>query len=158
VLTLPDLSVLMGIHTSAIQHQIAQHPTVVVPTRGRVKDIGRGVTHKARIVELYLQMHSETEIQDRTGHSYAAIEQYLRDFARVVTLADRGLNAVMIRRVMGRSMTLVEAYLDLYRRYDQPPYLFRLAQVRRVFAREEAVADEKGGPRRTRSRTGAMAP
>ena len=27
---------------------------VVVPTRGRVKDIGRGVTHRTRIVELYL--------------------------------------------------------------------------------------------------------
>jgi hypothetical protein len=38
----------------------------VVPTRGRMRDIGRGVTHKTWIVELYLQMHSETEIVERT--------------------------------------------------------------------------------------------
>jgi hypothetical protein len=143
LLTLPDLAVLLGIHVDAVRHQIAQHPEVVVPTRGRVKDIGRGVSHKAEIVELYLQMHTETEIVDRTGHSYQSVEAYLKEFARVVTLADRGMNAPMIRRVAGRSMALVEEYLKLYHKYDRPEYHFRLAQIRRVFAR-----DEKGGEKR----------
>jgi len=120
------------------------HPEVVVPTRGRVKDIGRGVSHKVQIVELYLQMHTETEIVDRTGHSYESVEAYLKEFARVVTLADQGMNPVMIRRVTGRSMTLVEAYLDLYRRYDEPDYHFRLAQIRQVFARDRSDDPKKG--------------
>lgn len=151
LLTLPDLAMLMGIAVDAVRHHLAAHPEVVVPTRGRVKDIGRGVTHRTRIVELYLQMHTETEIVDRTGHSYESVENYLREFARVVTLADRGLNAVMIRRVTGRSLSLVTAYLELYRRYEQPDHHFRLAQLRHVFAREELLGEKKG--RRFRSPT-----
>jgi hypothetical protein len=144
LLTLPDLTVLMGIHGDAIRGQLASHPQVVVPTRGRIKDIGRGVSHKARIVELYLQMHTETEIVERSGHSYESIEAYLREFARIVTLADRGMNTVMIRRITGRSMALVEAYVELYRRYEKPEYHFRLAQLRRVFSRDDVPGEKKG--------------
>jgi hypothetical protein len=54
------------------------------------------------------------------------------------------MNAVMIRRVTGRSMALVKAYLELYRRYDQPDYHFRLAQLSNVFAREELLGQKKG--------------
>lgn len=152
LLTLPDLAVLAGISVDAIRRQLAAHPEVVVPTRGRVKDIGRGMTHKTQIVELYLQLHTETEICERTGHSYASVEAYLREFARVVTLADQGLNQVMIRRVTGRSMALVGAYLELYRRYDTPEYHFRLAQLRHVFTRDELLAEKRGPASRSRTR------
>jgi hypothetical protein len=151
LLTLPDLAMLLGIHVDAIRRSIAAHPEVVVPTRGRIKDIGRGVTHRQQIVEMYLQMHTETEIVDRTSHSYESVEAYLREFARVVTLADRGMNAVMIRRVTGRSMALVAAYLALYRKYDEPEYLFRLAHIRRVFAKEQP--DEEGNKKKGSSPT-----
>ncbi len=40
---------------------------------------------------------------------------------------------------------LVKAYLELYRRYDQPDYQFRLAQLRNAFDREETTT--KKGPR-----------
>ena len=85
LLTLPDLAVLLGMHVDAVRHHIAEHPDVVVPTRGRMRDIGRGVTHKTWIVELYLQMHSETEIVERTQHAYESVEAYLREFVRVMT-------------------------------------------------------------------------
>jgi hypothetical protein len=153
LLTLPDLAVLLGIHVDAIRRKIAAHPEVVVPTRGRIQDIGRGVTHKAQVVEMYLQMHTETEIVERTGHTYESVEAYLREFARVVTLADQGMNPVMIRRVTGRSMSLVNAYLALYRRYDQPDYHFRLSQIRNVFARDD-LGEKRG--RGFRSRIGGV--
>src|SRR6266508_2753410 len=152
LLTLPDRAVLAGISVDAVRRQLAAHPEVVVPTRGRVKDIGRGLTHKTQIVELYLQLHTETEVCERTGHSYASVEAYLREFARVVALADQGLNQVMIRRVTGRSMALVGAYLELYRRYDTPEYHFRLAQLRNVFARDELLAEKRGPALRSRTR------
>jgi hypothetical protein len=147
LLTLPDLAMLMGIHINAVKHAIAENRNVVVPTRGLVKDIGRGQTHRREIVELYLQMHTETEIVDRTGHSYCSVEAYLKEFARVVALADRGLNDVMIRRITGRSMALVQIYLGLYRKYDQPQYAFRLAHIRRVFARDDS-AEASGNPKK----------
>jgi hypothetical protein len=145
LLTLPDIAVIMGIHADTVQRHLAARPDVVVPTRGRVKDIGPGITHKAEIVELYLSMHTETEIVERTGHSYESVEAYLREFARIVILSDKGMNTVMIRRVTGRSMSLVEAYLELYKRYNKPDYYFRLGQLKNVFARDELLT-EKGGP------------
>ena len=151
LLTLPDLAVLMGMHVDAVRHHIAEHPDVVVPTRGRMRDIGRSVTHKTWIVELYLQMHSETEIVERTQHSYESVEAYLREFVRVMTLADRGMNAVMIRRVTQRSLALVNAYLELYDRYDRPEHHFRLSQLRQAFTLDDVLNGKKGG--RGRSRT-----
>lgn len=151
LLTLPDLSVLLGMHVDAVRHHIAEHPDVVVPTRGRMRDIGRGVTHKTWIVELYLQMHSETEIVERTQHAYESVEAYLREFVRVMTLADRGMNAVMIRRVTQRSLSLVNAYLELYDRYDRPEHHFRLSQLRQAFTLEDVLNDKKGGPIRSRT-------
>lgn len=151
LLTLPDLSVLLGMHVDAVRHHIAEHPDVVVPTRGRMRDIGRGVTHKTWIVELYLQMHSVTEIVERTQHAYESVEAYLREFVRVMTLADRGMNAVMIRRVTQRSLSLVNAYLELYERYDRPEHHFRLSQLRQAFTLDDVLNDKKGG--RVRSRT-----
>jgi len=144
LLSVPDLAVLMGIHGDAVRRQIARHPQIVVPTRGRIKDIGRGVSHKVQIIELYLQMHTETEIVDRTGHSYESVEAYLREFARILTLAEQGMNQVMIRRITGRSMGLVESYLELCRRYQRPEYYFRLAHLRRAFTRPDRVDGKKG--------------
>jgi hypothetical protein len=155
LLTLPDLAVLMGIHVDAVRHQLAQHPDVLVPTRGQMKDIGRGVTHKTWIVELYLQMHSETEIVERTQHSYESVEAYLQDFVRVMTLADQGMNAVMIRRVTGRSLTLTNAYLELYRRYDRPEHHFRLSQMRGAFTKDDVRNAKKGGSRSSRTGPGS---
>jgi len=151
LLTLPDLAVLLGMHVDAVRHHIAEHPDVVVPTRGRMRDIGRGVTHKTWIVELYLQMHSETEIVERTQHAYESVEAYLREFVRVMTLADRGMNAVMIRRVTQRSLSLVNAYLELYDRYDRAEHHFRLSQLRQAFTLDDVLNDKKGGPARSRT-------
>jgi len=144
-LSIPDLAMLMGIGIDAIRRLIKSNPQIVVPTRGLIKDIGRSVSHKCKIVELYLQMYTETEILERTGHCYESIEAYLKEFARVVTLVNEGLNDVMIRRVTGRSMSLVRAYLDLYQKYDNnPDYAFRIAHLRNVFAREDA--EQKAAP------------
>jgi len=137
LLSLPDIAMLMGISVDTVRKLIKAKidAGVIVPTRGLMKDIGRGVSHKCKIIELYLQMYTETEIVDRSGHSYESIEAYVKEFARVVILAESGLNAVMIRQVSGRSMTLVNAYLDLYRKYDgNPDYVFRFEHIKKSFA------------------------
>ena len=59
-LTYADLSYLMGIHPEAIRRLVNLNKNVVIPLRGAQCDIGRGVTHKRKIIELYLQMYTET--------------------------------------------------------------------------------------------------
>ena len=66
------------------------------------------VTHRKEIVELYLQMYTESEIVARTGHSYESIENYIKEFAAVLVMAERGMGPTLIRRVLGRSLKLRE--------------------------------------------------
>jgi hypothetical protein len=137
-LTYADLGYLLGIHTEAIRGLIGRTPALVVPLRGVECDIGRGVTHRKKIIELYLEMHTETEIVARTGHSYESVENYIKEFAAVVVLSERGLPPPLIRRVIRRSMKLVKTYLELIREHSGPEYAFRLHHLRKVFLAHEA--------------------
>ena len=136
-LTYADLGHLLGIHPEAISRLVRSNPTVAVPLRGAECDIGRGVTHRQKIIQLYLEMHTETEIVARTGHSYEAIENYIKEFATVLVLFERGLTAPLIRRVTGRSIKLVYTYLELIEEYSGPEYAFRFHHLRRVFQMHE---------------------
>lgn len=136
-LTQPDLSYLLGIHTVAIQKLINENKVIVIPLRGRECDIGRGITHRRKIIELYLQMYTESEIVARTGHSYESIEGYLKEFAAVYVLRSQGMPPPLIRKVLKRSLKLVKAYLEILKEYDTPDYVFRLAQMRQLFYRHE---------------------
>ena len=145
-LTYADLSFLMRIHPEAIRRLVDSNPKVVIPMRGSECDMGRGVTHRRRIIELYMQMHTETEIVARTGHSYASIENYVREFAKVWLLQQRGLPPSMIRRITGRSMQLVNTYLQLAEEYDTPEYAFRFQHLQMLVEREEPQL-KKGAPK-----------
>jgi hypothetical protein len=102
-----DLAFLVGVDVGVIGRLVAAHPTVVLPTRGNMADMGPGLTHAQKIVRLYLEGYTETEIKARTGHTYASIERYLLTFAKVVLLTERGLPAALIRRTIGCSSKLV---------------------------------------------------
>ncbi len=112
-LTYADLGFLLGIHPAAISALLQENAGSVLPLRGSECDIGRGLTHRRKIVQLFLEMYTETEIADRTGHSYEAIENYIKEFGTVMLLSEQGLSVPMIRKVTGRSTGLVRAYLDL---------------------------------------------
>ena len=132
-LTHADLSYLLGIHCSAISNILKANPSVAVPLRGAECDIGRGITHRKEIIKLYLDMHTETEIVSRTGHSYESVENYIKEFAAVLALSERGLAAPLIRRITGRSIKLVSTYMDLIDKYSEPQYAFRFAHLRKIF-------------------------
>ncbi|MCL6559265.1 MAG: DUF1670 domain-containing protein [Firmicutes bacterium] len=138
-LSQPDLAFLLGVHPSVIQRLMSENRKVLVPTRGNLADMGPGISHMSRIVELYLQGYTETQIKHRTGHSYESIEAYLKTFATYVGLYDRGLPLPLIRKVMGRSLRLIKTCASLYERFNLPEYQWILTRIRQIFAREEAV-------------------
>ena len=140
-LSLPDLAHLLGISTDAIEATIKEHNQVVLPTRGRVADMGSTLSHTEKIIALYMDGYTETEIKRRTGHSYDSIERYLWDFARVVYLAERGMPLPAIRQALGMSRRVVEKHLELYKRFSHPDYAFRMARVRRM-------VDTEGPPKK----------
>lgn len=136
-LTYADLSYLLGLHPEAISRLVRANPTVVIPLRGSECDIGRGVTHRQKIIRLYLEMHTETEIAARSGHSYEAIEEYIKEFATIYVLTERGMPAALIRRVTGRSTKLIKTYLELIAEFDQPEYAFRFHHLQKIFSTYE---------------------
>lgn len=116
LLTQEDLARLICASRSTIKRDIAQLRAegVDVPTRGQVKDIGKGVSHKGRIIEDWLAGYTFSEIKRRRWHSLGAIERYCTDFQRVVRLHSHGLSQTEIRVSTGLSERLIGEYMKLY--------------------------------------------
>ena len=85
-----------------------------VPTRGQVKDIGKGVSHKSHIVQDWLAGYTFSQIERRRWHSVSSVERYCVDFQRVVRLHTCGLSVADIRLSTGLSERLIGEYLGLY--------------------------------------------
>lgn len=116
LLTQEDLARLLCASRATIKRDIARLRAdgVDIPTRGQVKDIGRGVSHKGCIVRDWLTGYTFSQIQQRRRHTLGSIERYCEDFQRVVRLHMRGLSATDIRLSTGLSERLVREYLALY--------------------------------------------
>jgi len=116
LLTQEDLARLLCTSRSTVKRDIAdlRADGVDVPTRGQVKDIGKGVSHKARIVGDWLAGYTFSQIRYRRQHSLYAIERYCGDFTRVLRLHVHGLSRTDIRLSTGLSERLIGEYVDLY--------------------------------------------
>ncbi|MBU0495944.1 MAG: DUF1670 domain-containing protein [Chloroflexi bacterium] len=116
LLTQEDLARLLCTSRSTIKRDIAhlRAAGTAVPTRGQVKDIGRGVSHKTQIVGDWLAGYTFSQIKRRRWHTVGSIARYCSDFQRVVRLHVRGLDVAEIRRGAGLSERLIGEYLALY--------------------------------------------
>ena len=115
LLTQEDLSCLLCTSLSTIRRDIAllRKQEVQTPTRGQIKDIGRGVSHKGWIVRDWLAGYTFTQIKQRRKHSISSIKRYCQDFERVVRLHHQGLDTASIRSATGLSEALIGEYLTL---------------------------------------------
>jgi len=132
VLTQEDLARLLQVGVRTVRRDVAvlRASGEWVPTRGTVKEMGRGQSHKAKIVELYLKGWTYTEIARRVRHSGSAIKRYVESFGRVVVLWERGVReAGEVGYLIGMSERLAREYLVLRRRYDRRAYRDRLEEI-----------------------------
>jgi biotin operon repressor len=120
LLTQEDLARLLCASRSTIKRDIAQLRSegLDTPTRGQIRDIGKGVSHKTRIVEDWLAGYSFSQIKRRRWHSLHAIERYCADFARIIRLHRHDLSVTDIRVSTGLSERLIGEYLGLYQRIE----------------------------------------
>jgi hypothetical protein len=151
VLTQEDLARLLQTGVRTIRRDIAELRSAGhwLPTRGAVQDMGRGQSHKAKIVEMYLQRMTYSEIARRAHHSASSIKRYVQTFGRVLVLWAHGVReAREVGYIVGVSERLAGEYLDLRRRYATAEYRDRLAEIahqaRRSLCRN---GEEKGGSR-----------
>jgi Fic family protein len=116
VLSQEDLGKYLSCTARTIQRDIKQikNKGVEVVTRGYLHNIGRGQTHKVKIIGMYLDGKTYSEIKLKTRHSAGAIKRYLESFTKVLMSQTRGIyKAKDISVVTGISETLVNQYTEL---------------------------------------------
>jgi hypothetical protein len=120
LLTHEDLACLLCSSLATIKRDVKELRSqgLSIPTRGQMKDIGKGVSHKTQIVQDYLAGYTYSEIERRRRHSVGSIGRYCQGFARVVRLDHKNFSVTDIRLTTGLSERLIGEYLALYEQCD----------------------------------------
>ncbi len=82
-------------------------------------DIGPTVSHKTKIIELYLKGYEYTEIEQRTRHTGDSIKRYISGFSKVILLTLKGYSPIQIRELTNQSEKVIQEYLALYETYKE---------------------------------------
>jgi len=153
LLTQEDLGRLLQVSSRTIRNDIRdlQRDGNTVHTRGYDHDIGRGVSHKTRIVDLYLSGFTYDEIMRRTRHSAFSIKRYVCTFGRLLLLLSRNMtNVIELSRLLNQSERLTGEYMKLFERHKQgdrwpPVYMELLEQLRALYPAKKKGWNVVGG-------------
>jgi Trp operon repressor len=141
-----DLARALQVSVRTIKRDCAslQADGISLPTRGKLKGIGRGQTHKAQIVGCWLRGETYDQIARHTHHSLTCIQRYIQAFVRVVNLHQQGFSQDDMALLLQMSSSLVEQYLAVYAQHDTPFSRQRL-QEQLVRLSQSPGRLEKGG-------------
>lgn len=118
VLSQEDISRHLSISLRTVKRDIKQIKSLAIEviTRGELHSIGRGQTHKVKIIGLYLDGQTYSEIRLKTRHSTDAIKRYIESFTKVLMAQkNRIYKSKQISLVTGLSEVLVREYQQLIR-------------------------------------------
>jgi hypothetical protein len=151
VLTQEDLARVLGVHRRTIARDVkvlkaAGH---AIQTRGFVRGVGRGQTHKVRVIELWLDREGYDKIARWLHHSPQAIKRYVSAFLRIVVLHRQGTPVEEIGFLTRTSERLVRDYLAIYEAAMEVPH-------RREKLEEELVRVSGGRARTSGAEKGAV--
>lgn len=136
LLTIEDIATLLDCNEKTIRTDIKaleKAYTIKVPTRGNKCDIGPGITHKEKAVELFIQGNDPVTIARMMNHSLKAVERYIQDFCRVVFCQQQVHNSLQTALITGKSIPLVTRYLDLRDRFMKTKeYRSRLEEIEEI--------------------------
>jgi DNA-binding Lrp family transcriptional regulator len=149
VLTQEDLARVLGVDRRTILRdvQALQAEGHLVHTRGRLKGVGRGQSHKAKIIELWLDREGYDKISRWVHHSLQSIKRYISTFQRIVVLHREETPVTEIAFLTRSSLRLVADYLALYEAALTVPHRREKLEeeLARVMPRQEPEVGAKGG-------------
>ena len=121
VLSYEDIAFILTTSVVTVKRDFAnlRRQGLTIPSRGWRHDIGRGTTHKAQIIELYLSGHQFSDIEKRTHHSETAVKRYIQDFAKIILLHSKKFSGDQIRISTGFSNRLINEYINLFNNYSK---------------------------------------
>lgn len=157
LLTQEDLATLTDSDVKTIRSDMKRyqkHYDVLIPTRGNKRDIGPGVTHREKAVELYLQGKDAVAIARDLQHSLKAVERYLQTFKRVLYCQWQVRDSLKTAMIVGVSVALVNRYLALRDRFIRTDgYKERIAEIEEEGGRFWEYQDGKKKSGRTKRRS-----
>lgn len=148
VLTQEDLARALGVtrRTIARDVRLLKEEGHHLPTRGQLKGVGRGQTHKVRIIELWLDREGYDKIARWLHHSPQAIKRYVQAFLRIVSLYEKGTAAAEIAFLTQTTRRLVADYLVIYQAAKAIPH--RQAKLAEELARVNAAGQLADGEKK----------
>jgi len=116
-----------------------------LPTRGNIDDIGPGISHKSKIIELLIKGYTYSEIVAYTGHCIESIRRYEDGFVKAVYyhIQKKPLNTIRI--LTNLSEKVIKEYTALYHKYDTDEYRSSLVKMLARFHRFMTEGEKKGG-------------
>lgn len=153
LLTQEDLGRILQVSSRTIRSDIVDLHQAgnTVHTRGYDHDIGRGISHKTRIVDLYLSGLTYAEIMRRTRHSAHAIKRYIATFGRLLLLLSHQMtDTAELSRLLNQSERLTKEYLEIFEKHRTgdhwpPIYLELLEQLKALYPAKKKAGRRGGG-------------
>lgn len=147
LLTIEDLAAMLDCNEKTIRTDIkrleAKHD-IMVPTRGNKCDIGPGITHREKVVELFIQGGDPVSIARTMTHSLKAVERYIHDFCRIVYCQQQVRDTLQTALITSKSVALVNRYLELRDRFIKTPdYRDRVEEIKELGTRYWDAQDGK---------------
>lgn len=130
-----DLACILAVSLKSVKRVFAyfREQGQPLPSRSEIRDMGRGVSHKVPVVRKYIQDHSISQISLELGkHGVASMARYLRHFALVMILEERGLTPGQMHSVIGISENLIQQYRALYRELNVPEHARSLERLKQA--------------------------
>ena len=149
-LTQEDIARLLQVTSRTVRQDIRelQADGNFIHTRGTDHDIGRSLSHKSRIIELYLNGETYDSIIRKSRHSAFSIRRYVMSFGRLLLLLNHGMDDVKeLSRLLGQSERLTGEYLEIFEKYktgDKWPknYVELLEQLKTLYpAKKKSKGD-----------------
>lgn len=146
VATQEDLAQALHVSLRTVKRDCAELEAqgIYLPTRGKLHGIGRGQTHKARIVGLWLRGATYDQIARQTRHSLSAVKRYIQTFVRVVELNQQGFPDSQVAMLLNVGLALVREYLAVYEQNDAIECRERLTEQTERLGRAGSL--KKGAP------------
>jgi len=120
LLTVEDLAAILNRSTVTISKRIQEYHEQnddILPLKGYILDMGRGTTHKKKILNYYEKGIEPPDIARKTDHDLESVDRYIKDYERVKFLVRRGISKIKIQHLTGRGGSVISQYLKIIKRY-----------------------------------------
>lgn len=146
LLSQEDLAQLLSCDVRTVRRDVRElrRKDIVVATRGTVKDIGPGVTHRELALRHWFEGKERVDIARAISHSLCAVERYVQDFSRTVFLCRKGFKKLQIALALGKSCACVDICLGIYEKYRRrPEFKARFDEIDIIGSCHYEAEDEK---------------